>query len=227
MDFKEYEQYVKAYFEKELKKSLNKSIPINHLEKLMAPDGNEYEIDLNYLIELGGISYHTIIECKNWNKRVERDIILTVEGKKNALHAHKAIVVSTCGFQKGAIELAITNGIGLFKITTQGDVSMYSNFSGMYSDNKRLLEEFNKIDDKILDGGYGIISPTISLEDYFIKNYNTQISEILENPKKSKIIMDINPNCIDEYIMIETGGLPLTLENESLIRMASLALHLS
>lgn len=226
MDYIEYEQFVRAHFEKELKRKFKKKIPVYHQEKLKAPDGNEYEIDLHFRFELEG-TYHTIVECKNWNKRVERDIIIAVEGKKNALHAHKAIVVSTCGFQKGAIKLAITNGIGLYKITTQGEISKYSNFTGTYFDFQRLLEEFNRNEIKILDGGYGIISPAISLEDYFVKKYNTQISEILENPKKSKMIMDINPNCIDEYIMIETGGLPLTLENESLIRTVSLALHLS
>ncbi len=52
-----------------------------------------------------------IVECKRYNRPVEREVILALNSKLHDVGAHKALIFSTSGFQKGAIEYASTQGI--------------------------------------------------------------------------------------------------------------------
>jgi Restriction endonuclease len=234
MDYKEYELFVKDYFETQLAKTFKIKIPVEHQKLLTAPDGTKYNIDLHYKFPVGSTEYLTIIECKNWKNYVSRITLNSIDSIRNALHAHKVIVVTATGFQKGAIEFARINKIGLYKITTKGDSYNYSNFSGMYSDYKSSLEkkemkntEFN------LNYGFGVISPIISLSDYFKTEYKIDIDYIYEeilNPSslfvKGKFHL-VPENWLENYKKIETCGIDLCLENEIEIRRLSQIITMS
>jgi len=74
--------------------------------------GGEYRIDvLLSLRVVGQASILILIECKHQKRPVERDELLVLEGKLRDTGAHKGILVSTSGFQKGAIRYAAARGI--------------------------------------------------------------------------------------------------------------------
>jgi len=52
-----------------------------------------------------------LIECKRYNRPVEREVILSLNSKLHDVGAHKAMIFSTSGFQKGALEYAAAHGI--------------------------------------------------------------------------------------------------------------------
>ena len=61
MTYREYELFVKDYFEKEVQKSFD-NVEIKHQEDLKTVTGREYNIDLCYNFKIAGIEYLTIIE---------------------------------------------------------------------------------------------------------------------------------------------------------------------
>jgi restriction system protein len=72
-----------------------------HREKIAAPDG-EYEIDITArFTALGGANFLTLIECKQYEHRVKRDLVQALWSKVQALGAHKGIMFATCGYQSG------------------------------------------------------------------------------------------------------------------------------
>jgi len=74
--------------------------------------GGEYRIDLRLILRaVGQASIVILIECKHQKRPIERDELLVLEGKLRDTGAHKGILFSTSGFQKGAIRYAAARGI--------------------------------------------------------------------------------------------------------------------
>ncbi len=54
-----------------------------------------------------------LVECKRHRDPVKRDLVLALHAKLADVGAHKAMMFSTGGFQKGAVEYASEHGIAL------------------------------------------------------------------------------------------------------------------
>ena len=57
-----------------------------------------------------------LIECKRYGRPVEREKVAVLADKLRALGAHKGMMFSTSGFQKGALTYAQKHGIALVKV---------------------------------------------------------------------------------------------------------------
>ncbi|WP_337248749.1 restriction endonuclease [Rhodovulum sulfidophilum] len=89
------------------------SFTVSHLEKIHGR-GGEYSIDGLVEFEIfGGTKICVLVECKRHRRPVERDVILGVHAKSQAIGAQKSIVFSTSGFQRWAIKFATSAGIAL------------------------------------------------------------------------------------------------------------------
>jgi restriction system protein len=90
-----------------------KGFSVSHLEKIHG-NGGEYSIDGWAEFEVfGGAKVCVLVECKRRGRPVERDVILGVYAKAQAIGAQKSIVFSTSGFQRGAVEFATSASIAL------------------------------------------------------------------------------------------------------------------
>jgi restriction system protein len=79
---------------------------------VVAGAGGEYKIDVLAQISIfGGAIVVILVECKHQQRPVEREDVMVVEAKLRDVSAHKGILFSTSGFQKGAIEYASAHGI--------------------------------------------------------------------------------------------------------------------
>ena len=77
----------------------------------------DYAIDvLAETTIFNGAKLCVVVECKRQKTRVKRDLVLTLKAKKDDLGAHKAMMFSTGGFQKGAITYAAKHGIALVQV---------------------------------------------------------------------------------------------------------------
>jgi hypothetical protein len=227
MEYKDYELLVKRYFEKTLQKNLKKKILIEHQKNHKTISGENYNIDLSYEFNIGEAKYLNIIECKCWRKPVERDHILALDNKKNMIGAHKAIAVSLCGFQRGAIKVALEKGIGLYKIETSGDVQVVSHFAGNYLYYvDKLLQNSPFENEGDYEFGYGIISPTVDPFSFIRQKYGVDVGEFfsVEEDHVKRLdhlgtLPDFPFDWNKEYEVIQTAGLDLVLKNEILIRI--------
>ncbi len=91
--------------------------------KPMSGAGGEYKIDVvAEFTVFEGARIKVLIECKHQKRPVERDEVIVLEGKLRDLGAHKGIIFSTSGFQKGALEFAAARGIATVNIQDGGSV---------------------------------------------------------------------------------------------------------
>lgn len=74
----------------------------------------EYTLDGLASFEVfGGAVIRILVECKRHRRPIEREVILGVSERLREVSGQKAMVFSTAGFQRGAIEYATKNGIAL------------------------------------------------------------------------------------------------------------------
>jgi restriction system protein len=89
----------------------NQRIETEHLGVVQG-GGGKYKIDV--LVKLPVFREAVVVilvECKHQARPVERDEALALEAKLRDVAAHKGMLFSTSGFQKGAIEYATARGI--------------------------------------------------------------------------------------------------------------------
>ncbi len=98
--------------------------------QMLKGDSGEYEIDVMAEFEvLGGALIKVLVECKRHKNPIKRDVIVILESKIRDTDAHKGMVFSTSGFQKGAIKYAQKRGIAT--ITVQhGHTNLFTKAEG-------------------------------------------------------------------------------------------------
>ena len=87
-----------------------------HGKRLVAGIDGEYEIDASAEFELFDAKFKVLIECKRYNKPVNRDLVMVLCAKLQSTAMHKGIMYSTSGFQSGAIKYARKHGIALIHL---------------------------------------------------------------------------------------------------------------
>jgi len=107
---REYELQVLTWLKKAGERELE-DFKATHLGKLRG-QGGKYAFDV--LVTFGllsGARMIVLVECKRHKRPVERNEILVLEGKLLDVGAHKGMMFSTAGYQRGALELASAKGI--------------------------------------------------------------------------------------------------------------------
>jgi len=100
-----------------------KSFSVIH-SHILEGDSGEYEIDVMAEFEVfAGALIKVLVECKRYKNPVKRDVIMVLESKIRDTGAHKGMVFSTSGFQKGAIQFAQKRGIAT--VTVQHGYTNY------------------------------------------------------------------------------------------------------
>lgn len=108
---------------------------IEHLKNLEGA-GGEYELDAIATLSIfgGSAEIKIIIECKRYAKPVEREMVMVLWSKLQALKAHKGIIFSTSGFQSGAIQYATDMGIACITFVDERSLIMTKSLSSPESD---------------------------------------------------------------------------------------------
>src|SRR5262245_25428095 len=82
----------------------------------------EYEIDIAVEVRFSkAIYFLMIIECKYWNRPVDRPVIQSLAQTRDAISAHKAVVATVQGFSKEAISVAEAHSIALWRVDPEVD----------------------------------------------------------------------------------------------------------
>lgn len=88
---------------------------IQHNVTISADDGT-YQIDIYAHFFALGVEFKVLAECKRYSSPVSREKVAVLADKLRSIGAHKGIMISTCGFQSGAVEYAKKHGIALLQI---------------------------------------------------------------------------------------------------------------
>ncbi|WP_041956522.1 restriction endonuclease [Sulfurospirillum arsenophilum] len=89
------------------------NIEVERNKKIIDNNGIEREFDLYWEYELAGITYKTIIECKDYSSKISIEKIDALIGKLHDLPDIKPIFATKIGYQSGAEAKARQNKIDL------------------------------------------------------------------------------------------------------------------
>ena len=98
-----------------------KNIKIERNKKITDNSGIEREFDLYWEYELAGITYKTVIECKDYASKISIDRIDALIGKIRDIPDLKPVFATKTGYQKGAKIKAEKNKIDLLIVREQRD----------------------------------------------------------------------------------------------------------
>ena len=88
---------------------------ITHDVRIPVEDGT-YQIDVYAVFTAMGVEFKVLCECKQYSSPVGRDKVAILNDKLKSVGAHKGILLSTSGFQSGAIQYAKVHGIALIRV---------------------------------------------------------------------------------------------------------------
>ena len=121
---KEYELFV-ARLQQAILSSENiaahENIVVETDKKLMDNCGVERQFDIFWEYQLGGFTYKTVIECKDYDSNVSVDKIDALIGKVQDLPDLRAVFATKKGYQSGAKAKAEHNKIDLLIVREQND----------------------------------------------------------------------------------------------------------
>lgn len=78
----------------------NSKIEKNHIE--IGRSGAKHEFDVFYQVEIAGITHKVAIECKNYNKNVEKEKFAAFKHKLDECNIRTSFMIAANGYQKGA-----------------------------------------------------------------------------------------------------------------------------
>jgi hypothetical protein len=113
MDWKTYEEVTKNIYET-LGKHSGVSI-INHGKncKIEGKSGVKHQIDVLTSHSDGIHTYLTDIECKYWDQKINKDIVMKVDSIVKDCNFNKGVIISKQGFTSDAKKYAKSVGVGL------------------------------------------------------------------------------------------------------------------
>jgi restriction system protein len=102
----------------ELLREAGRDLPDFRLEQqeMLSTHDGQYRIDVTLRFSQLGVQFVVLVECKDHARPVEREDVQVLADKKRSAGAHKAILFSTNGFQRGAIDYARSHGIALVRL---------------------------------------------------------------------------------------------------------------
>jgi hypothetical protein len=79
--------------------------------------GRAIEVDISFETSIAGARLLCVVECKCYGRSVSADEVEEFHSKLDDIGAHKGIMVTTVGFQAGAVRVAEGRGIALALLT--------------------------------------------------------------------------------------------------------------
>lgn len=121
---REYEQFV-ASIQQALLNAENittqKNIKVEADKKIIDNCGIERQFDIYWEYEMGGLTYKTVIECKDYSSNVSIEKIDALIGKTRDIPDLKPVFATKKGYQSGAKTKAEQNKIDLLIVREQND----------------------------------------------------------------------------------------------------------
>ena len=116
MDWKTYEKLTKDIYEVLGKGAGVKIECYGSSCKITGKSGVEHQVDVLTSHSDGIHTYRTIIECKYWKNKINKDIVMKVVSIKDDCNIDKAVIVSQMGFTQDGISYAEHVGVDLVEL---------------------------------------------------------------------------------------------------------------
>lgn len=105
----------------EIQRELSPEALVTPNDKIKGKSGIERQIDISVRAKVGEFELLMVIDCKDYNSRVDIKTVEEVKGLAEDVRANKAAVVSFKGFTDGAKKRAQEAGIDLYRLIDTSD----------------------------------------------------------------------------------------------------------
>lgn len=228
MDWKTYEEVTKNIYETLGKEAGVKIIGYGNSCKFKGKSDVEHQIDVLTSHSDGMHTYITDIECKYWNMKIDKDIVMKVDSIVKDCNFNKGVIVSKMGFTPDCIKYAKSVNIGLVLLREPIDedwdgriktiilkinsyaphVTKYENMSiEVYKDISGRMVQTDRYVYLLKDGTKKTIKEYLDeFQTKLLRNNN--YDEITEEIKFEEpvILQDISGNKISKNIGIKLSG---------------------
>lgn len=145
---KPYERLTRRVFEALLSQQTVKNLKVEHDIKLQGIT-TEHQIDVYWEFETGGITYRTVVECKDWKDAVDQGTLFTLHTVLQDLPGQpRGVVVARSGFQDGAERFAKAHGIVLYELRAPRDEDWEGFITGVNIKGELLVPKVHGIEFK-------------------------------------------------------------------------------
>jgi hypothetical protein len=111
-----YELLAREIFELLVNQNSARNIEVKHNVSLQGKV-TKHQIDVYWEFELGGVTYKTVVQTKDWNNPLNKGELLKFKEVLDDLPGQpRGIVVTRSGYQRGAKQVAQGNGILLYEL---------------------------------------------------------------------------------------------------------------
>lgn len=121
MNWKDYEEITKYIYECLGKASGVKVAGYGPSCKVKGKTGIDHQIDILTTHTDGIHTYRTAIECKYWQEKINKDVVMKVAAITEDTGIQKGVIVSRKGFTDDGIKFAQSRGIGLVELREVND----------------------------------------------------------------------------------------------------------
>ncbi|HEY4840023.1 MAG TPA: restriction endonuclease [Candidatus Acidoferrales bacterium] len=112
-----YENLTQVIFQSLVDQNEVRNVEVQHDVQLPGKGNASHQIDVYWKFERGGIEYETIVQAKDWNKAVDQGELLKFNGVLLDLPRRMTgVFVSREGYQQGAKDYALANGIFIYEL---------------------------------------------------------------------------------------------------------------
>jgi hypothetical protein len=108
----QYERFVRDIVQVLLQAQGLETVVVEH-DKQVQGISRAHQIDVYWEYRLGGVLHRVVINCKRYGSTVEVTDVLTLAGVLQDMPGVRGLIVTTVGFQSGAIDYAKVHQIGL------------------------------------------------------------------------------------------------------------------
>jgi hypothetical protein len=109
-----YEFAVQSIFQEILNCEAASTIKVKHDSEVRGKS-TRHKIDVLWKFTVAGIKYLTIVQARDWNQTIKQEAILAFRAVLDDIPGQpRGIIITQCGFQRGAKKVAKHHGIKLF-----------------------------------------------------------------------------------------------------------------
>jgi hypothetical protein len=145
---KPYEKLTRRVFEVLLAQQSVTNVRVDHDVKLRGIT-NEHQIDVYWEFETGGITYRTVVECKDWKEPVDQGTLFALHTVLLDLPGQpRGVVVARSGFQRGAEQFAEAHGIVLYELRAPRDEDWDGFITGVNIKGELLVPKLHAVEFK-------------------------------------------------------------------------------
>ncbi len=222
MTSKEYEIFIKNLFQILAKDENLKEVEFYHNKRYQGLT-RTWDVDVSYNFVLNKFKFLVFVECKYWNKRVEADEVSLMLSCLNDCGAQKGVIATTVGFQSGALKAAKKLGIGLLIVNDIDKTPEYHNFTGDELNFEFANETPVYSSSREEKRSAGIVFPQHDFYLFMKDMLGIEIVRIISkndysplyslSRKDFEIVYNKINTAMDQYRLLESGGLPLELKD--------------